>query len=136
MTKEEVQHYDVFSFRPPPSTEANHRTSELVREVLDSFFVRKSGTPSFSEVSLGIFCEAVGTFEALDSVEERDAFVASLRDGVQRTARRGIWGFDGSNMYTTELRDKVLMPLYNLERSRLESRARGAGRGETASRAE
>ena len=116
ITKEEVQRYDVFSFRPPPSGEANRQTSELARGLIDAFFVRRSGKPSFNEMSLEIFDEAVATLLPFDAdVDARVPFVAGWRDEIHRIPRQGVFGFDRDNAYTAALLDKVLMPIFSLD---------------------
>lgn len=117
IAKEEIQHYDVSSFRPPPSGQANRQTSELTRRLVDAFFVRKSNEPSFSEMSLEVFDEAIGEAGLSGDAEAQGSFVAGLRDEIQRTPRRGVFGLGGSNPYTARLRDRVLIPLAALEPS-------------------
>lgn len=119
ITKEEIQYYDVFSFRPPPSGHANRQSSELARGLIDAFFVRKSGEPSFSERSLEVFDEAIGKDVLFDGdVKARDLSVAGWRDEIHRTPRQGVFGLDGSNTYAVALRDKILMPIYSLDPNR------------------
>ena len=63
-------------------------------------------------MSQEVFDEAIGKVELFGvDVEAQDSLVASLRDEIQRTPRRGVFGLDGSNSYTARLRDRVLMPL-------------------------
>ena len=112
IAKEEIQRYEPNSFRSHSSQQANRRTNELVRGLIDAFFLRRSEGSTISDISRNVFDEAV---KSLDDIETRDAFVAGLRAEVHHTPRQGVFGSSRSNVYTAGIRDRVLGQLSNRE---------------------
>ena len=115
ITKEGIQLYEPNSFRSHSSQQANRQTSEQVRGLTDAFFLHGPEGGTLRDLSAKVFDEAV---KSLDDIEAQATFVDGLKDEIHRIPRQGVFGLNGNNAYTTEIRSRILGELSNSELQR------------------
>ena len=115
---EQVEMFDMLSFRPPNTDRANRQGNYFAKTTADDYLLAGSDDQSPIEAAKAVFDRAANNIEGASGAAARERFVRALRDEVRRipdfdvlpsTSTSEI--FDVTNEYLSELHDSVLKPL-------------------------
>ena len=105
----EMELYDMDSFRPPNTNEADRNTSQFARDTANAYLMSSPGEQPLIETAAAIFDEFARDIECNSGVQARDDFESNLRDEV-RHSRYGVLplGGTGKSPYKEKLFEQVL----------------------------
>ena len=81
----EMELYDMDSFRPPNTKEADRNTSQFARDTANAYLMSSPGGQSLIDTAAAIFDEFASDIECNSGVQARDDFESNLRDEVRHT---------------------------------------------------
>ena len=121
---DEIEEYDMVTFRPPNSGEANRHANQFAQMTADAYLLTPPGGQSPIEGAGVIFDQFAGEIERESGVRAREDFERNLRDEVQRLPDFTVFGGDGrGSEYKHKLYEHVLAPLMPEDNSRQRRRS-------------
>ncbi|MCY3646777.1 MAG: AAA family ATPase [Chloroflexi bacterium] len=115
---EEVELFDMLTFRPPNTDRADRQGNYFARTTADDYLLAGSRDRSPVEAAEAVFDGAAGAIEDASGAGAREAFVRALRDEVGRIPDFEVLPSastsgapDLTSEYLRELHDAVLQPL-------------------------
>ena len=109
---EEIERYDMASFRPPNAGAANRNANRFARITADAYLLPPPSGPEPIRVAASIFDQYAAEMERDSGVQGRDGFERDLRAQVRHAQDFTVFA-SGSQQstYHRELREAVLAPL-------------------------
>ena len=109
---DEIELYDMVSFRSPNSGAANRHTNQFAKVAADAYLVGPPNARPPIETATSIFDEFSGDVEHDSSIEEREEFTRLLRDEVRRLPDFTVFAAkDQTSPYKKALYKQVMAPL-------------------------
>ena len=81
----EMELYDMDSFRPPNTNEADRNTSQFARDTANAYLMSSPGEQPLIETAAAIFDEFARDIECNSGVQARNDFESNLRDEVRHS---------------------------------------------------
>ena len=111
LRKGEIELYDMDSFRPSNTNEADRNTSQFGRDTADAYLMSPPGGQPLIETAAAIFDEFANDIECNSGVQARDDFESNLRDEVRHSPYGVLPVFGtGKSPYKEKLFEQVLGP--------------------------
>ena len=113
VSTDEIEKYDMVSFRPPNTGAAGRRANRFAIETADLYRLGEHGRRAPIETATEIFERFSGDIERNSGVEKREEFVRTLREGIRQMQDFAVFASDGekSTQYHVELYRQVIGPL-------------------------
>ena len=109
---DDIELYDMVSFRPPNTTPADRNASQFAQLTADAYLLSPSGGQPPIEAARAIFDRFASDIERDSGTEARGAFEDSLRQELQRTQDFTVFAVDHrESPYKETLYAQVLAPL-------------------------
>lgn len=115
---EQVELFDMLSFRPPNTDRADRQGNYFARTTADDYLLAGSGDRSPVEAAKAVFDRTASAIEGASGTGARASFVRALRDEVRRIPDFDVLpsastsgAGDVTNEYLRELHDAVLQRL-------------------------
>ena len=109
----EIEKYDMGSFRPPSSGEANRHANQFAQMTADSYLLTPPGGQPPIETAAALFEQFAGEIERDSGVPAREEFERSLRDEVCRLPDFTVFGADDrESPYKQKLYGQVLARIH------------------------
>ena len=123
---DQIEKYDMATFRPPNSGEANRHANQFAQMTADVYLLAPpSGQPPI-ETARAIFDQFSGEVERDSGVRAREDFERNLRDKVRHVPDFTVFGADDrESPYMQKIYQQVLAPLIPEEASRQRRRSPG-----------
>ena len=81
--REDIEKYDMSTFRPPDSSQANRNANQFARSTAEAFLPARSSDSPPIETAADIFCQSASDIERDSGVQARDEFERQLRDEIR-----------------------------------------------------
>ena len=108
----EIELYDMVSFRPPNANAAGRQASQFAQVTADAYLLSPPGGRPPIETAEAIFDQFASDIERTSCVRARDDFVRDLRDEVRRLPDFTVFAVDDrESTYKKTLYEQVLAPL-------------------------
>ena len=108
---DEIELYDMVSFRSPNAGAANRRANQFAQITCDAYLVSPPGGPPPIETAAAIFDQFAGDIERDSGVRARDDFERRLRDEIQQVPDFAVFAaHDRGSPYKETLYGQVLAP--------------------------
>ena len=121
---DEIEKYDMVTFRPPNSGEANRHANQFAQITADAYLLTPPGGQPRIETAAVIFDQLAGEIERESGVRAREDFERNLRDEVQHLPDFTVFGGDDrGSEYKHRLYEQVLAPLMPEDNSRQRRRS-------------
>ena len=109
---DEIELYNMVSFRPPNSSQANRNANRFARLAADAYLLPQSDGRPPIEAAEAIFDQFVGGTERDSGTHTRENFERNLRDEIQQLRDFAVFGADSQqHSYARTLYEQVLFPL-------------------------
>ena len=110
--KDEIELYDMNSFRSPNAGGANWGANHFAQITVDAFMLGQAGGRPLIEIAADIFDQSAGDIERNDGIGARDAFVQNLRNKVRHLQDFTVFTATGQvSPYEKALYQQVIAPL-------------------------
>ena len=83
---DEIELYDMLSFRPPNATAANRNANQFAQGTSDAYLLSPPGGQPPIETAAAIFDQFASDIERDSGAQARDDFERSLKDDIQHLA--------------------------------------------------
>ena len=113
---EDIELYDMGSFRPPNTNQAGRNTSGFALNTADAYLLSQSGRPALIETAAIIFNQAASEIEHNSGAQAREDFARGLRAEIQHTPDFTEFSGNQQSPYYKELLGQVLVPLASGDR--------------------
>ena len=121
---DEIEKYDMVTFRPPNSGEANRHANQFGQITADAYLLTPPGGQPPIETAAAIFYQFAGQMERDSDVRTREDFERTLRDEIRQMPDFTVLGTgDRVSPYQQELYQQVLAPLMPEQTSRQRRRS-------------
>ncbi len=109
---DEIELYNMVSFRPPNAGAANRQANHFARVTADTYLFPQPGARPYIETAAAIFDEFAGNIERDSGIQASGDFESSLRDDIRQVPDFAVFaaGARGSP-YKETLYEQVLRPL-------------------------
>ena len=123
-TVDEIELYDMGSFRSPNSGGANRQANLFSRGTIEAYLLSPSGGQPLIQTAANIYNQVAGDIEGDAGVGERDQFERKLREEIQRLPDFSVFAeANRGTPYHDALYEQVLTPLIPEETGRRSGRA-------------
>ena len=109
---DEIELYDMDSFRPPNANRADHNANQFAQATSDAYLLSQSGGQPPIKTAAAIFDRCVSDIERGSGTQARDDFVRNLRDELRLLPDFTVFAVvDHESPYKKTLYEQVLAPL-------------------------
>ena len=109
---DEIELYDMVSFRPPNAGGANRHANQFAQMTADAYLLSPLGGQPPIETAAAIFDQFAGEIERDSGAQARDEFERDLKDAIQQLPDFAVFAVDSREpSYKRTLCDQVLAPL-------------------------
>ena len=115
---DEIERYDMGSFRPPNANEANRQTNQFAQLTADAYLLSPPDGQAPINTAADIFCQCTAEIERDSGVDARDDFVRNLRNDIQQVPDFTVFAATNrGSTYKELLYQQVLRPLISVDQS-------------------
>ena len=108
----DVELYDMNSFHPPNTSEANRDGNALAEATADAYLLTRPGQRPFSEIAKGLFDQFANEIAGNAGIPAREDFERDLRDEIRRLPEFTVFAYGNQESpYHGAIREQVLGPL-------------------------
>ena len=108
---DEVELYDMYSFRPPNTSLTNRHANQFANVTADAYLLGQPGVRRPVESAAAIFRRCAGDIERDSGSEARHDFERTLRDEIRSLPDFTVFAVGQESPYKAELYNEILSPL-------------------------
>ena len=130
---DEIELYDMDSFRPPNSSQANRHGNQFARDTADAYLLSQSGGRRPIETAAAIFDRFASKIELDSGTQARKDFERNLKEEIRQIPDFTVLATGGrKSPYKSEIYRQVLAPLDGGQGGRSSNRSRNSFNGSQA----
>ncbi len=120
---DEVELYDMHSFRPPNTSLTNRHANQFANVTADAYLLHQPGVRRPVESAAAIYRRCAGEIEQDSGIEARHDFECTLRHEVRSLPDFSVFAAGRESPYKAALYDEILKPLIPEETERQRRRS-------------